>query len=50
MGLKKVFTNNVETYNSSSTLYDGLGERIIEKLNSQKFHWDNIIESYKRIL
>ena len=35
MGLKKIFKNNIETYNSSSTLYDGLGERIIEKLDSQ---------------
>ena len=35
MGLKKIFKNNMETYNSSSTLYDGLGDRIIEKLDSQ---------------
>ena len=37
MGLKKIFKNNVETYNSSSTLYDGLGDRLIKKLTSQNF-------------
>jgi arylsulfatase A-like enzyme len=37
MGLKKIFKNNIETYNSSSTLYDGLGDRLIEKLSSQNF-------------
>ncbi len=37
MGLKKIFKNNIETYNSSSTLYDGLGDRLIEKLTSQNF-------------
>ena len=37
MGLKKIFNNNIETYNSSSTLYDGLGDRLIEKLISQNF-------------
>lgn len=35
MGLKKIFNNNVETYDSSSTLYDGLGNQILEKLKSQ---------------
>ncbi|WP_299290922.1 sulfatase-like hydrolase/transferase [Nitrosopumilus sp.] len=34
MGLSKVFEENYETYDSSSTLYDGLGEKIIKKLQT----------------
>ena len=34
MGLNQVFENHIETYSSSSTLYDGLGDRIISKLES----------------
>ena len=34
MGLGKIFKENYETYDSSSTLYDGLGEKIIGKLQT----------------
>ena len=34
MGLNQVFENYIETYPSSSTLYDGLGNKIISKLES----------------
>jgi len=34
MGLDQVFKDNIETYLSSSTLYDGLGDKILSKLES----------------
>jgi len=39
--LNQVFKDNIETYPSSSTLYDGLGEKIVSKLesNSLKEPW-----------
>jgi arylsulfatase A-like enzyme len=36
MGLNKIFRGNVETYASSSTLYDDLGSRILNDLDSKK--------------
>lgn len=33
--LPKVFKNNVDTYNSLTTLYDGIGQKIIDKLESK---------------